>query len=321
MAQPTNTYDSYDMNGIKEDLADVIYDVSPSETPFLSAIAKTKAANTYHEWQTNALRSASTSNAHIEGDETTATAVAPTTRLGSYTQIFKDAIRVSGTDDGLKKAGRGKEMAYAILRAGKTLKLDMEATMFNNQARVAGNSTTARQLAGVPAWLTSNVEGASDGAVATGDGTDTYTDGTQEAFTQARFDAAMQSAWENGGTPSQVYLSAYNMGVAVSGFNGMNNQRSTIGAAVGGNNSVVNALDVYVTSFGTVEFVPSRNVRSRDVFIIDPDMWAMASLRNMKNEALAKTGDSEARQIVAEATLVCRNEAGNAFIADNTTSA
>ena len=115
MAQPTNTFDSYDMTGLREDLSDVIYDVSPSETPFYSACAKVKATNTYHEWQTDALR-ASAANAHVEGDDTAAEARTATSRLGNYTQIFKNAVTISGTDDGLNKAGRAKEMAYQILK-------------------------------------------------------------------------------------------------------------------------------------------------------------------------------------------------------------
>lgn len=318
MAQPTNTFDSYDMTGIREDLSDVIYDVSPSETPFYSACAKVKATNTYHEWQTDALR-ASAANAHVEGDDTAAEARTATSRLGNYTQIFKNAVSISGTDDGLNKAGRAKEMAYQILKVAKEQKLDIEKALFDNNARVAGNSTTARELAGAPAWMVTNVEGASDGAVATGDGTDAYTDGTQEAFTQARFDSAMQSIWEQGGKPDAVYLSAFQMNKALS-FTGMNNQRSTIGASVGGTNSVVNAMDVYVTPWGTVEFVPTRENRGRDVFIMQSDMWKVANLRPTKNTELAKTGDSMKRQVVTELTLVCANEKSSGFIADNTTS-
>lgn len=321
MAVPANTYVSYDQIGIREDLEDIIYDVSPSEVPFLSSIGKAKATNTYHEWQTDSLRAASTTNKHLEGDDSTAVARTPTTRLGNYTQIFKDTIQVSGTDEGLNKAGRQREMARELMKAGKALKLDIEASMFNNQARDAGNSSTARQLAGVPSWIVTTVESGVGGAVATGDGTDTYTDGTQEAFTQARFDSAMQSLWEQGANnASAVYLSAFQLNAAVAGFTGMNNQRSTIGASVGGNNSVVNAMDVYVTAFGTVEFIPSRQIRARDVFIVDHDMWSVGTLRGMKNETLAKTGDSEKKHILTELTLICKNEKGSAFIADNTTA-
>ena len=104
MAQPTNTFDSYDATGIREDLRDIIYNVSPEETPFLSTCKKTRATNTYHEWMQDTLR-ASAANAHIEGDETTANAMTAATRLGNYTQIFKNAVTVPDTDDGLNKAG------------------------------------------------------------------------------------------------------------------------------------------------------------------------------------------------------------------------
>ena len=324
MAQPTNTFDSYDAVGIREDLEDIIYDVSPEETPFYSACAKVKATNTFHEWQTDALRS-SAANAHVEGDDTTAEARTATSRLGNYTQIFKNAVSVPDTDDGLNKAGRAKEIAYATLRMAKEQKLDIEKALFDNNARVAGNSTTARELAGAPAWMITNTDfvtgGATDGADPTGDGTDARTDavGSLTAFSQTKFDGVMQSIWEQGGNPDVVYLSAFQMNKAL-GFTGMNNQRSTIGAAVGGNNAVINAMDVYVTPWGTVNFIPSRENRSRDVFILQDDMFEIAELRSMKNTQLAKNGDNTTRQIVTELTLVSKNEAASGGIFDNTTA-
>jgi hypothetical protein len=303
-------------------LQDVIYDISPEETPFYSACKKVKASNTFHEWQTDALRS-SAANAHVEGDDTAASALTATSRLGSYTQIFKNAVSIPDTDEGLKKAGRASEIAYATLKIAKEQKLDIEKALFDNNARVAGNSTTARELAGAPAWLITNtVFGANEGADPTGDGTDARTDETTTltAFSQAKFDTVMQSIWEQGGKPDVVYLSAFQMNKALA-FTGMNNQRSTIGAAVGGTNAVVNAMDVYVTPWGTVEFMPTRlENRSRDVFIMQSDMWAVGVLRPTKNSALAKTGDSTRRQVLTELTLVCKNEKASGIIADNTTS-
>ena len=315
MAQPTNTFDSYDAVGIREDLEDVIYDVSPEETPFYSACAKVKAANTLHEWQTDALRS-SAANAHIEGDATTATARTATTRLGNYTQIFKNAVVIPDTDEGLKKAGRAAEIAYQMLKTAKEQKLDIEKALLDNNARVAGNSTTARELAGAPVWLITNTSFGSGGADATGDGTDARTDGTQAAFSQTRFDSVMQSIWEQGGNPSSCYLSAFQMNVAL-GFAGNNNQRSTVKAE---DERVIKHMDVYVTPWGTVEFIPSRENRSRDVFIMQDDMWAVGVLRPTKNIALAKTGDSTTRQVTTELTLVCKNEKASGMIADCTTS-
>jgi len=320
MAQPTNTFDSYDANGIREDLSDMIYNISPEETPFYTACSKGKATNRLHEWQTDALRSSGT-NAHIEGDDTTAEARTATTRLGNYTQIFKNAVVVPDTDDGLDKAGRNKEISYQALKIAAEQKLDIEKALFDNNARVAGNSTTARELAGAPAWIATNVvaETGDSGADPTGDGTDARTDdGTPVAFTQARFDACMQEVWVSGGRPDRVYLSAFQMNKALA-FTGMNNQRSMLNAT-DGKNKVVNDMDIYVTPWGKVEFVPCRENRSRDVFIMQSNMWEVSILRPTKNVALAKTGDNSKRQIVTELTLCAKNEASSGIIADNTTS-
>jgi len=318
MAQPSNTFDSYDAVGIREDLSDVITNISPEETPFHTKSAKSRARNTLHEWQTDSLR-ASAANAHIEGDATTAEARSATTRLGNYTQIFKNAVVVPDTDEGLDKAGRAREIAYQTLKIAKEQKLDIEKALFDNNARAAGNSTTARELAGAPAWLTSNTDfGANEGADPTGDGTDARTDETTTliAFDQDRFDGVMQSIWENGGNPDTVYLSAFQMNKALA-FTGNNNQRSAVQA---GDERVIKSLAVYVTPWGTIEFMPSRENRSRDVFIMQDDMWEIATLRPTKNVALAKTGDNTTRQVVTELTLVCKNEAANGGVFDNTTS-
>jgi len=315
MAQPSNTFDSYDAVGIREDLSDIIYNISPEETIFLSKCGKTTARNTLTEWQTDSLR-ASAANAHIEGDATTAEARTATTRLGNYTQIFKNAVVVPDTDEGLNKAGRAKEIAYQTLKIAKEQKLDIEKALFDNNARVAGNASTARELAGAPVWLTTNTVAGSGGADATGDGSDARTDGTQAAFSQANFDTVMQSIWVAGGKPDTVYLSAFQMNVAL-GFTGNNNQRSAVQA---GDEKVIKSLAVYVTPWGSIEFAPSRENRSRDVFIMQDNMWEVATLRGTKNVALAKTGDNTTRQVVTELTLCAKNEAANGMIADCTTS-
>jgi hypothetical protein len=318
MAQPTNTFDSYDSVGIREDLSDVIYKITPDDTPFYSKCSKGKAKNTLSEWQTDTLRASGT-NAHIEGDNTTAAARSPTTRLGNYTQIFKDAVVVPDTDEGLDKAGRAREMGAQMLKVAAEQKLDIEKALFANNARVAGNSTTARELAGVGAWLKTNVDfqSGNSGANPTGDGTNARTDdGTPTAFSQTKFDGVMQSIWEEGGKPDTVYLSAFQMNKAL-GFTGNNNQRSQVQASA---ERVIKSLAVYVTPWGTVEFMPSRENRSRDVFIMQDNMWEVAVLRPTKNVELAKTGDATTRQVVTELTLCAKNEAANGAIYDNTTS-
>ena len=319
MAQPANTFDSYDVKGIREDLENVIYDISPEETPFYSSLKKVKASNTYHEWQTDSLRS-SAANAHIEGDDTAGEARTATTRLGNYTQIFKNAVIIPDTDEGLDKAGRAAEMAYQVLKIAKEQKLDIEKALFDNNKYEVGSASAARELAGCGAYVKSNVAniGGSGGANPTGSvpGNTARTDGTATVFTQADFDTVMQSIWESGGNPDTVYLSAFQMNLAL-GFTGYNNQRSHIEAT---SKTVVKAVDIYVTPWGTVEFTPSRENRGRDVWIMDSDMWACGVLRPTKNTELAKTGDSTKRQVLTELTLISKNEAASGLVADCTTS-
>lgn len=322
MAQVANTYDSYDISGIKEDLSDVIYSITPDDTPLYSACKKTKAKNTLVEWQTDTLRS-SGDNFHIEGDETTFAAATPTTRLNNRTQIFKNAVIIADTDEGLSKAGRAKEMAYQTLKIAREQKLDIEKALFANQAYVGGDSTTARKLAGLGAWVNTNTNFDSTGSTTAG--ADPVVDGsnaagstartdndTARAFTQTLFDDVMQKVWTSGGNPDRVYLSPTNMNIAL-GFEGGGNSRRNIDAA---KETVYNSVDVYVTPWGTVEFTPSRECRGSDVYILQSDMWEVGVLRGTKNTELAKTGDATKRQVVTELTLCAKNEASSGGVFD-----
>lgn len=315
MAQPTNTFDTYDSNSIKEDISSIIYNTDPSEVPLLSSIAKTSATNTLHQWQTDTLRSAVSTNKNIEGDATTAEARSAVAKLHNFTQIFKNAVTVSGTDQSVTNIGYGKQMTHEIVKVAKEQKTDIEASIFANLPSVAGNSTTARQLGGLTSYITSNVTNiGSGGANPSGSvpGATARTNGTQTVFNQTKFDACMQSIWEKGGNPDTVYLSAAQMSRAL-GFVGNNNERATAQ-----NGKVAQLLSIYMTPWGSVTFTPSRHQAARDVFILQTNMLALASLRPMKNEPLAKNGDNVTRQVLTEATLVVRNEKSLGLIADCT---
>jgi hypothetical protein len=316
MASPTNLFDTYDAIGIREDLSNIIYNVDPSATPFYSKCGKTSAKNTLVEWQTQALRNSQV-NAHIEGSNTDADAVTPTVRLGARTQIYKNAVVISDTDEAVDSAGRAKEMAYQTLLIAKEQKLDIELSLFANQGNVGGSNVLARKTGGVPSWLITNVnfQNGNGGAAATGDGTNSRTDdGTPTAFTQVKFDDVMQSIWDEGGKPNTCYLSSFQMNVAL-GFTGNNNQRANV---VGEDATVVNNLAIYLTPWGQVTFQPSRENRSRDVFILQDDMWECAVLRPTRNVELAKTGDATTRQVLTELALCSKNEKASGAIYDNT---
>ncbi|MGB0855082.1 MAG: DUF5309 domain-containing protein [Pikeienuella sp.] len=315
MAQPTNTFDTTDAVGIREDLINNIFNVDPDEVPFLSAMPKTTATATKHEWQTDQLDSPSDSNAHIEGDDTTAGAITPTVRLDNQCQILKKSYTITRTMERVDKAGRQKEHTYQAGLKAKAAKTDLEKSIFANNAKVVRNSSTAGEMAGAPAWLTTNTSAGGGGADPTGDGTDARTDGTQRAFTWDLLSGVLQSIWENSGvTPDAVYLGGHNKKVA-SGFTAA---RSIEQDADG--KRLTTAIDVFDYDFGEVRAVPSRHVRTRDALVVNHGMWACAELDAFKEEELAKTGDARKFQIVGEYTIECRNEKASGIVADLTTS-
>lgn len=314
MAQPTNTFDSYDSIGNREDLIDVIYNISPTDTPFMSGVARGKASNTYHEWQTDSLAAAA-QNIVIDGDEATHDSTAATTRLGNYTQISDKTVVISGTLEAINRAGRGREMAYQIAKRGKELKRDMEYSLVGlNNARVAGNASTAREAASVQSWIATNTSAGSGGADPTGDGTDARTDGTQRAFTEDLLKDVLQLCWDEGGNPDVLMVGSFNKRVA-SGFTG-NATRFDKSE----DKKLYTSIDVYVSDFGEVRIVPNRFSRSRDGLVLDMSMWKISYLRSFSMHDLAKTGDSEKKQMLAEYTLQANNEASSGIVADLTTS-
>ena len=316
MAQPANSFSTYDAVGIREDLYDKIYNVDPDEVPFLSSMAKVKAAGVFHEWQTDQLDTPVATNAHPEGDDTVAGAITPTVRLGNRTQIFKKSVTIPGTLEATTRAGRGREIAYQKMLKAKAMKTDMEMSVFANQAAVAGDDVTPRRLAGVGAWLDTNTSfGGGAGADPVTIGTTARTDGNQRAFTDVLLNGVLTSIWNNSGlSPDVVYLGSFNKRAA-SGFTASRTfdvQASTKKLTV--------SIDIYDYDFGSVRFEPSRHVRARDAIVVRNDMWAWAELRPMFDEELAKTGDSKKIHMVAEATLVCRNEAASGGVFDLTTA-
>ena len=315
MAQPTNTFDSYDSIGNREDLLDNIYNIAPMDTPFMSAIGMgPKAESTYVEWQTDTLGSPS-DNKVIEGDDATTNAVVPTVRLGNYTQISDKVPLITGTQEAIRKAGRKQEMAYQLAKLAKELKTDMEyACIGVNNAQVAGNATTARELGSVQSYIATNTSAGASGADPTGDGTDARTDGTQRVFTEDLLKDVLQACYLAGGNPSLLFAGAFNKRV-LSTFNG--NATKTVEAAT---KKISAGVDVYDGDFHTLRVVPSRILRSREVLAIDPAYWKLRYLRPFVISDLAKTGDSMRKQMVVEYTLQASQEAASGIVADLTTS-
>lgn len=318
MTQPTGTFSSYDAKGIREDLEDIIYDISPMETPFVRAIERMKASNTFHEWQTDALAAATKDNAVVEGDDVTGDSLTATVRIGNYTQLMDKVIVVTSTQRAVRTAGRKDELNYQVAKAGRELKRDIEAAISQSNHAVAGNDTTARLLGGAEVWIATNDQnGAGGSTTATTSGAPTatkLTDGTQRALDEATFSAGIAAAWDQGGNPSLILAGSFNKR-QISTFTG--NATKTIDMS---DQEIVAGVDVYISDFGRHRIVPSRFCRTRTVLGIDPEYWGIAVLQPMKEEPLAKTGHAEQRMLSTELTLVCKNEKASFKVADLTTS-
>ena len=316
------TYQTYQSIGNREDLTDMIYDISPTETPFMSSIGKTKATAVLHEWQTDSLSDATIANAAVEGADASSATLAPTSRVGNRTQISQKTIQIAGTEETIDKAGRKSEKAYQLAKASSELKRDMEKIMLANQAATAGDSTTARTLGSLQAWLNTNYVGT---GTAGSLGTTARVAGTDRAFTEPLLKAAVKSAYTNGGNPTVLMVSPTQKQV-VSTFAGIAEQRYA--APANKQTTIVGAADVYLSDFGTLSVVPNRFTTAdgatadpvtgegEQAFVLDPEYAAVAFLRPFQTNELAKTGDSEKTQLVVEYTLEVKNEAAHALVSD-----
>lgn len=317
MTLATSAFTTFSAVGNREDLSDKIYRIDPTDTPFYSGIERSKATAVNHEWQTQALAAASNSNFQLEGDDNvTADAATATVRLGNIAQIQTKIPRVTGTQRVVDSAGRDDEMDYQVMLKGMELKRDVETSFVGtNQAKVTGNATTPRKLASILSWIKTNVSQAGTSPTAA-DGTDVRTDGTQRAFTEAQLKSVLQQCWTSGGKPETIMLGAFNKQV-FSTFVGRGTPTQDQATK-----KITASADVYESDFGRLKTVPNRFMRSRDCLVLQMDMWASAALpgRNMISFPLAKTGDTDRRQILVEHTLESRNEKASGGVFDLTSS-
>jgi hypothetical protein len=326
MAIATNTSLTYSSVAIREDLSDVIYNIAPMDTPFLSGCAKMSADNTKFEWQTDTI-TAGSANRQLEGDDSpSATARVLPTRLDNYTQISRYIAQTSGTDDAVDYAGHGKHQAYQLAKLGKRMKRDMEVMLTQNIVKAAGDATEGRATAGVPAWInTAHVAGGASGSPSAGSlGTTAMVNNTSTAAcTEANIKATIKECYDAGGQPD-IMLVPSAVKQTISGLS------SSAGPGIPARNPVsgkggataIAAVDIYVSDFGTFKIVPDRNLSAdgpgsvaANVFFLDMDYWGVAWLRPFQTVTLAKTGDSDKQMLLGEYGLVSKNEKASGILA------
>ena len=308
---------TYAAIGMREDLSDVIYNISPTDTPFMSTVGKTKATAVYHEWQTDSLAAAA-ANAAVEGADASTATLSPTTRVGNRTQISQKTIGVTGTLEAVDKAGRKSEKAYQLAKASSEIKRDMEFTFLSNTVQSNGSAgSTARVLGGLQTWLATNGDFGSGGSAGSA-GTTARTNGTNRTFTETELKTVIKEVFESGGSPKILMVTPAHK-QTVSAFAGIAAQRYM--APSDAPTTIIGAADIYLSDFGSVSVVPNRfmvsgNSANDVAFVLDPEYAAVAYLRPFFTNELAKNGDSDRTQLLVEYTLEVRNEAAHGIIAD-----
>ncbi len=319
---PTNSYETYTVIGMREDLSPVVYNIDPTDTPFMNGIARTTATQVKHEWQTDSLDAAAF-NAVVESNDSTFPAVTPTLRPNNYLQISEKTLAVGGTLQAVTLAGRQAEIGYQLARLAKSLKRDCEFTITQQQTYNAGTvaGAAARKLASYENWITGDnanrdtVGAGADATITAGTpSTDAVTDGTQRALQENMLQSVIQACWTAGGDVNLIIAGPFNKRV-ISGFAG-NSTRFDIGE----DQRLTAAISVYISDYGEHRIVADRFSRDRTVLCVDTKYWCMGFLRPFRETPLAKTGDAEKRLMNVEYTLCAYNRASSGSISDLTTA-
>lgn len=319
MAVPAGTFQTFTSIGNREDLENIIWDITPTETPFQNRVKKGKAKATFHEWQTDALDAAA-ANIQVQGDDATTNTATPTVRLRNYCQILSKTARVSGTMEAIDRAGRDSEMAYQVSKRMKELKRDLEWALTRNQQSTSGAAAAGASMAGLESWIATNKTSVGTGTAQTTPG---YSGGTVLAptdstvagsLTEASLKAVIAACWSAGGEPSMLLVGPLTKQKISTGFTGIATRYRDVPSR--SQAQVIAGVDLYVSDFGEHQLVPSRFMRDQNVLCLDMNYWRLDQLRPISSHELAKTGDSERRQILMEVTLSSLNEKASGKVAD-----
>ena len=317
----TNLHSVYDMTADVEEVMDAVYNIDPTDTPFMSNIGRGQTGNVLFEIPTDTLAAADGTpdvEGFFIGDSTTA--VSDPVVASSYVQINKRDYRVSGTSRAAQWYGRGDQLGYQRSKAVKELKRNMETALLLNQSAVAGSESAARTTAGLPAWLKTNTDSGTNGVDPSWTGlvNDIRSDGVQRTFTEDILKTVVKECWDSGADPRILMVGSYNKQV-VSSFAGIAEQR--VNVELGGQVPIIGAADFYQSDFGILAVIPNRFQRERDAFVLDPEYAMVEYLRPVEFHELAKQGDADGEFVLAEFGLAVTNEKAHGIAADLRTAA
>lgn len=280
-------FKTYDQVGKKEDISDVISNISPTATPFQSAIGSESINNTIYQWQEDDL-AAVAANAAVEGADGSDADLTPTVMRSNTTQIFTKTIRVSATADAISTYGRAKETAYQLSKKSAELKREMEYALVGvAQNAVAGSSTVARKFG--------NVWGTDSGSSAIINSAVIVNNTVAAALTETMHLQVNQKLYEAGGEASMFMIKPADS-LIVAGFAAASGRSRDFATGT----KLVNVVDVLVTPFGTQKVLLNRFIKADSALVFDPANWKKTVLRPFTRTLLAKTGDSDRHFVVGE---------------------
>jgi len=320
-AQPANLFDRFDVNpSVREDLMDKIFNTDPDEVPVTTAIGRSTATNTYHEWQRDHLATPNKDNAAIDGADFFADALTPTERIGNYCQIFTKQPAVSRRANVVKKAGQDTSMAYQKAKLIREIKRDIEAMLLSMNVAVAGNSTTPSKSAAFGAMIFTNISsgvGGSTPAQTAGPQTAPPVAGTPRAFTEQLLKDVVQLAYTNSGEIPEMVVMSPNHKNIFSTFTGIAQTRYQV--PKGEETRIIGGADVYMSNFGQLTIVPHYIMAgSTNVFLLNTDYASVAFLDGFRFREMGPTGDSDKVLITADLCLRVNSERAMGKIADLT---
>ena len=329
MGVNASTIETYANKVIKDDLQDAYSMISPEETPFLQAIREESASNTLFEWPVVELAAPSGTNRVAEGEAAPGNdAGTMAKRMSNYTQISDKVVEVSQTSQAVDAAAKNvQRMAEQVVLKIKEMKRDMETMLLDNIAASAASSGTARQTAGLPAFIRTNTSFVAGGADPTLSGTTegfpnaAATGGTTPVvFAEATLNSVIEACWNQGAKPSIIMCNGGNKRRISSAFTGNSTRYKD---AI--DKKLVASIDFYDSDFGELTVVPNRFMRtnnpggannSYNVFILDPEYAALAFLDTMSQKPLAETGHSLRTLVWCEYGLQIDNEKAHGIIRD-----
>lgn len=320
MTIETNTFLKYDAIGVREQLSDIIANISPRETPFLSNAKRGTLHNTYWSWQKDALAAAVTTNQVLQGDNIgTHTAVTATSRTGNHTEIARKDYSIAETTKAVKSAGGANTPGYITAKLGAEIKRDQESSLTANKGAVEGSAAVIPKTAGLAAFIRTNYNkdaGTTIPDAYTTAPTDTWDLGSTRAFTEVITKDVLLQCFNAGADTSTIMVGAFNK-QAFSGFSGVVELMKQSGA---GQATIIGAANVYVSDFGNLTVVPNRFQPQGFAYFIDWSKVRVMILRPYKVVELAKTGDNQRFMMNTEYGLQVDTDAALGIATDLTTS-